>query len=229
MRWLLLSCVAVVGCFTEPEASPDACVRGQAGCDCDAGTCDAGLECVASIDKCVPDDCSPGERTCTCARGEVCLAGLECRGGVCLEPQAGTTGNMTTSVPTTSADASGNTIMSGPTSDMTSDPLTGSSDSGHTSDGTTSVMTTDTGFETEAVDCDMCLLTAQSSACMTEFADCMLDDGCDSMRYCIFVDGVDYSSCCPVSDVEGRELWNDYVECAMMRGCVGQCPWLCMP
>jgi hypothetical protein len=218
VRWLLLTLVVVTGCFTEPDASPDACVDGRAGCDCDAGTCEAELECVASIDKCVPNDCTPGERTCTCTDTGECLGALACREGVCADPQTGTTGNMSTSAPTTDDSGSASTSSTDTTS-----PLSTSDSSG--SESTAGMMMT-TASDTVMPDCNMCLLEAINGEC----TDCASNSGCVAIHDCIFIEGNGFGSCCSDQNEfpKNQAAWNEYVVCAMAtETCMGQCDWSC--
>ena len=85
--------VLVVGCARSPITIDDgesgtgsdggSCIAGEADCECNAGLCLAGLECVDNI--CVSPTCTPGELGCEC-NGGLCLAGLECVDNVCMEP-----------------------------------------------------------------------------------------------------------------------------------------------
>lgn len=59
------------------------CIPGEPDCECNAGLCLAGLECIDNI--CSSPECTPGELGCECNDG-LCLSGLECVAGMCLEP-----------------------------------------------------------------------------------------------------------------------------------------------
>jgi hypothetical protein len=201
--WLALALVAA-GCFSE-SPSAGGCVDGEAACDCrpDA-TCDAGLECIASIDKCTPVGCTPGSESCTCVDGD-CLTGLVCDGGVCIPPSAATTGGDVSMSGTTSPDTVADTTLGSSTTPVTmtdpattdptdaSDPTippddTSASDVTESMSGTVSTDPTDASDPTlsDASDsvsfsdtvmevCPACIDSAAFGVCQEAYDDCQTD------------------------------------------------------
>jgi hypothetical protein len=241
--WLVLLCVA--GCFSEPNTSGGGkeCVDKAPGCDCGEGdTCDAGLECVVSIDKCVPLDCTPGTRTCLCTDAGGCDGELVCDGGVCLEPRTGSTGNET-NAGTSTADPSSITAGSStnPTDAMstTGPEVTSSSSTGSNPLDTSSTEPTDPTMPSESssseggpVDCVSCLQDSSIGACMMEYAVCVSDSetgGCDSLQACVFANTA-LASCC--DDNQGTVMthlyWNAFVFCAQANECMNMCSETCV-
>jgi hypothetical protein len=187
--------LAIAACFSEP-APDDSCRPGAAGCDCRARTCDDGLECIASIDKCVPIDCDAGTNNCTCADGDVCFPPLVCMGGICHEV-AGTSGV---------ADGSGSASSQTITLETTS---TGADASSST-----------TGGPLPDPVCLACveMQWAVGSACSQHFLQCESDLGCAAIHTCYVMNGTQ-ASCCEGTCGAPRMAWNGFL------GCVdGQCP-----
>ncbi len=103
----------------------NACIPGGLGCECNAGQCLAGLECVGDI--CSDPNCMPGELSCECNDGQ-CLGDLECVGNVCLEgsgtSDASTGDGDTTETDTTSDGCgAGEMLCNGSCTDVMTDDL----------------------------------------------------------------------------------------------------------
>jgi hypothetical protein len=238
--WLALTLVAV-GCFSEPSSS-GGCVDGEAACDCRTDdTCDEGLDCVATIDKCVPTGCTPGSESCTCVDGD-CLSGLVCDGGVCIPPSAATTGgdaSMSDSMATVGTVTMSVTITASDPSDSTSTPddtsatePTGMSASMSTDPSDTSVGGTEesTGAsETSSEMCPGCIDSAASSTCGNEASVCQdhgENMGCKALQGCI--SGlVPVDDCCAAASPIARAYWNALVTCAQMDTCTDACEPFC--
>jgi hypothetical protein len=247
-RWLLL--LAITGCFSEANDPPGACTPGEPGCDCTRdGTCVEGSECVASIDKCVPENCMPGSRTCTCAPGDECLGALTCQEGVCLDPQPETTGdptNASTNPSTTDATNTG-PMTSSPGTETVTDTVT---DTMPSDTGTASEPTTDTGSEVSddsssvsttmpiadvpvMVVCSECLVDASmNDACSSYFDNCAGDsepDGCGELYICATTSGDSVQNCCDDNNgtMTGHILWGVFADCAQEHDCMMQCYLMC--
>jgi hypothetical protein len=233
------SMLCVVGCFAEPTTNVDEqCADGKPGCDCGVdGACDAELECVISIDKCVPLDCSPGALTCTCTDGGGCDDMLVCNGGVCLEPQAGTSGHDSGIAEASSAgsEASSTTASSTetlsttdlPTTTLTTDTLDSS-----ITDVTDATLSTDTGAsEGGPFDCQACLSAATSGGCATEYSVCIASEtvgGCQELQQCVFDGLSSIPDCCETyADPTGHLQWNAFAVCADGMECMGMCTSTC--
>lgn len=241
MRFVALALTVLAGCFSESSDTPgDPCVAGAAGCDCTpAGSCNDGLECVASIDKCVEDNCTPGDRNCTCSDAGLCFATLECRGGVCLdaipdttggvtvadsgETNAPETGTPTTSSPTTTVDPS-TTVDSSAT--MTMGSSTSVTEGEDVSSGSSGAMTSSS--ETIELSCYACLNAAAEDACAMQHGLCVGTGGCAATSNCVLVQEDLLATCCAKVEV-ASEVWNDFVTCAQTQDCMGQCDWSCPP
>ncbi len=248
--WRLLLLLVFAGCFSETEDLPgETCKDGEPGCDCTAeGTCLEGNECVASIDKCVPIDCTPGSRTCTCAEQMQCLGDLQCTGGVCLDPPPATTGDPT--VASTTRDATDDTLTGPMTSSQdteTSPATVGPVDTGDTSGMSSISSTTDSPTSTDdmgslsdpsvtassdsgvgPVDCEDCLFASANGACNTSAQTCFGDSaagGCSDLFYCIVDETDTVSACC---DANGETpmshlFWGIFLDCAQMQECMMMC------
>jgi hypothetical protein len=232
------------GCFSEAPSS-SGCIDGEAACDCrpDA-TCDEGLECIASIDKCTPIGCTPGDESCTCVDGN-CLSGLVCSGGVCVPPSTATTGDDASVSSTTSTDTVAETTMGpGTTPSTTIDSLTSNStvpplDTGETDPtGMSGSVSTDPTLETlseasisdTSMDvCPECIELSSGQGCAAEYETCFLDDaanGCSQLMECIFEGGTT-DACCSGASADAPMLWAALVGCAEMNTCLGGCGLYC--
>lgn len=237
-RWLVL--LATTGCFSERNAPPSECTRGEPGCDCASdGTCADGSECVASIDKCVPEDCTPGSRTCTCAAGMECLGMLTCQGGVCLDPAPDTTADPTNASGAQTSEAS----VTGP---MTSSPGTdtvtdtsmptsataGTDSSVDTGEEMTSASTT-APSDVGTVDCLQCLVEASADPmCTDAYGNCSDDSalgGCKGLYTCVVDQEAGLQECCETYNgtMTGHLLWSAFTSCAQDTACMGACYFTC--
>jgi hypothetical protein len=252
MRWAwLATALLVAGCFEEtPSAS--GCVDGEAACDCKTdGTCNADLECIASIEKCVPIGCTPGSESCTCV-DDTCLGELVCSEGVCMTPDAATTGggaSMSGSISDSVADTgpsttAGATDPSDPSvtdpsvtdpSDPTIPPDTDTIDpTDLTTSMTTDVTASDPTVMTDASAsdsfgglCPDCIATAGMNMCSAEYDACVQNVGCQEVYQCILnLGGV--IDCCPLGNDGAANLWNDLVDCAQLHECAGNCHQNCL-
>jgi hypothetical protein len=231
------------GCFSEPSTNTgEQCVDGKPGCDCGVDdACDAGLECVISIDKCVPLDCTSGAFTCTCTDGGGCSGTLVCEGGVCLEPPTGTTGHesgvaevSTVGSAASSATSGGSSETLGtlsttdlPTTSLTTDTLEGS-----ITDVTDATLSTDTSAsEGGPFDCNACLEAAASGGCSTQFGMCNdaeVMDGCADLSQCVFDGNGSIAECCAEhGNATGHVHWNAFALCADAMECMGMCTSAC--
>lgn len=79
------------------------CESGTEGCSCDAGECDLGLQCVTqeTASECggmsysefaacleshsICEECTAGTEACPCTDDGLCLDGLMCASGVCVD------------------------------------------------------------------------------------------------------------------------------------------------
>jgi hypothetical protein len=164
--------IGVVACFSEPSGvGMQECRGGELGCPCEDGTCNAGLACAPSIDRCVGESCSPGSPGCTCLSDE-CIGGAVCDDGFCRADEstsgadptdASATASNATSGGSTSAE-SGSTSNEGSSGLATSDPSAaeGPVETATTqADGTdTSSTSTSGGTCGELASCDECLACA---------------------------------------------------------------------
>lgn len=219
MRALLFGLVAIAisGCFdpdspsgSGTDSSADTsgtgggCQPGGSGCPCYGNaTCDAGLECNATVELCIPADCTPGSDACTCNDG-ACLTGLECEAGVCVMPSA-TTDPATTDPATSDPTTDPSTTDPSTTDPSTTDPATTDpSDSSATDPTTTDPATTDpTGVDCEG-DCSSCLncAIADGGACGDPSLQCGADPNCVSLFDCCNVDPDGCATCCADAEQE---------------------------
>jgi hypothetical protein len=232
-----------VGCFAEPVTDTgEQCVDGTPGCDCRTGdACDAELECVISIDKCVPLDCRPGALTCTCTDAGGCSGSLVCDGGVCLEPQTGTTGHGTGIADDSNAGPEGGSTPGGSSSDtpgtlsttgLPTTTLTTDTVESSATDLTDATLSGDTGTtEVAPIDCAACLDTAATGSCSAEYSMCIADGtagGCAELQQCILEDGGPIAKCCSTyPDFTGHLNWNAFALCADAMECMAECTSSC--
>lgn len=226
MRCWCLAAIFVAGCFTEAP-TVGSCRKGEAACDCNPdGTCDAGHECVASIDKCIPTGCTSGTQSCTCVDDE-CLGTLVCSGGVCVPPDGVSTG-ADASISDSVADATissttlgtmSDPVMTEPTdttpvdSSTTDMPGTASSDPSDPSDPSVDATTvSDTG---PLEPCPACILLADD-ACERAITSCETDaatGGCNALMQCI-TGGNPVGECCLQASTKNAVfLWNQLLAC----------------
>ena len=218
-RGWLASTLIAAACFVEPP-TVTGCPRGEPGCDCDAGSCEAGSECVASIDKCVPDDCTPGTHTCFCTENGACDGVLLCREGVCVNEEMATGTGESAASSVTGSTGPGDSSMSAtstPTTEVSeSDPMTSSATStsddagsGETGSGSaTSTSSTGGGPMT----CEECILQQWSGkTCVIEQGACVGNSACMDIYDCFDVGG---PSCCG-KDSTAWMGWEDYIMCAL--------------
>jgi hypothetical protein len=232
MRERLLPLVLVaIGCFSEPVTNAGECVGGRPGCDCRAGQqCDEGSECVSSIDKCVPVECTPGAATCTCidVGAGMCSGALECRGGVCLEPGTGSDGGVASSTgdPGTSSTTNGSS-----TSLSTTDvpPVTETLGSSTSIDVTGVLESSSSG--SAPIDCLDCLQNAAVDSCADEFDTCTANErvgGCSTLAQCVLEETGTITECCEQNDGSSSHLhWNAFALCADANACQAMCLWAC--
>lgn len=230
--WLAVVCAAAA-CFTEvPSDNP--CPDGTPGCDCTSvGACDPGLECIVSIDKCVPIDCTPGSHTCVCTDAGACDDPDLCSGGVCLGPNGAGTGASTVSATTTTGPTSMTAGSSTDASGMqtTNDSLTTVSDTLDTSGTAVDTSLTTSASDTTPAGCPMCLEAASMGQCSVAFASCTSDGGaggCNDLQMCVLAGG-DVAGCCSDNDGgdNGQGRWNAFVSCASMTECSRECAPIC--
>jgi len=200
---LLGGCFSEVGSTPTPSdtdpTTPQMCTAGALGCVCYGnGSCDAELECAASIDMCVPADCEPRSHHCVCDAGN-CRDALMCIDGLCLEP-----GDDATAGDATVGSSPASTTVTDATADESTSQGASASASGwgESTDGTTSESTTETvPPDCEALSCGECVsCVAQPDApCAEEAVACEAVQGCMNAAGCLVscaVDGFCLDACC---------------------------------
>lgn len=218
---LSLLCAALLSCFSEPASPQGDCPPGSAGCDCNAGVCDVGLDCVGGIDKCVPSGCDPGSLACTCGVGDACFDGLVCEEHVCAAA-GGSTGAVTATDGSTSATSAPSTDMS---SDSGSSEPTGDTTRATMPDESTSMdpATTsadDTGGRNRA--CIECVANewGGNGDCGMSTQACIDNVECEAIHTCLLGDP-SLVACCSGSS-EANEAWNAFAACGAAQ-CGGVC------
>jgi len=234
MRALILGFVTIVlgGCFdpdspsgSGTDSSADTsgttggrCQPGNSGCPCYGNaTCDAGLECNATVELCIPADCAPGSEACTCNDG-ACLTELECQAGVCVTPSA-------TTDPATTDPATTDPATSDPTTDVTTDPAT--TDPATTDPTTTDPATTDPSDSSatdpattdptspcggECMECLQCAVGG-GNKCDGVSAECAADQGCNDLFNCCATGDADLCSICCIDYAASAPVFNNLAAC----------------
>lgn len=234
-------------CFSESPSS-SACVDGDAACDCKSdGTCNDGNECIVSIDKCVPSGCTPGGESCTCVDGD-CLGDLVCGEGVCMAPDAASTGGTgattgsvsdsvaetiteATTMPATSA-SSDPTIPPDTMSSDVTDAMTASASSDPTDPSDPTVVSETSQSESDSdsasSECPACIEGAVDDDCSEPFGTCYnANNGCNDVYDCVTTGG-DVTTCCAhARGPAARADWNALIECVQMHDCAGNCHPTC--
>lgn len=239
LRWTAVFALWLTGCFTE-EPPPSAgtttgpsCVEGAIGCECYGnGTCDAGLECDAGAQLCIPSGCTPGELACRCDDDQLCTDALQCQQGVCVEPgppPATDDGDSTTGPPPATDDGPATTTM-------TTDPDT-TNGPGPTTDDSSSSTGVDltTGGTVECDEgapgpgCQPCIdcVDNEPTACESAYDTCQGITGCITAAMCLRdcgLTGICFDDCC---DGLGMDATNAAFNLTFCR--TDNCPSTCGP
>lgn len=199
-------------CFTEPGIDPPvtddtggpSCMQGSAGCECYGnGTCDQGLTCETDLQRCIPENCTPGEDACVCAEGQ-CDAPSECNSGICESPGADDgvdDGGPGTSGTTTAGDGSSATSVSADDTSTSEPSTTGDPDS---TTGPGPEETSDSGgpvCDAAGGECEPCFdcVDAPGSTCEDAHDACLGISGCMTAVSCLTdcgLDGICFDPCC---------------------------------
>lgn len=208
-------------CFTDPPAADTSddttggsCTIGEQGCACYGnGTCEAGLECSADVQLCIPEQCMPGDLACICADGG-CVPPYVCAGSLCM-PMASAS-----ETSDGSADTSGSTPSTG--TEVTS----ASSGTDSSSDGAVDTTSDPTGgVECAAESCPDCVSCVDTHACAAEVAACDVVNGCMTAVDCLIQCGVYLDCldpCCADLTTEQLAVVNDLILCKSDE-CVATC------
>lgn len=169
----------------------------EQGCSCTAAAgCDAGLECAASVDKCVPADCEAGFPACVCSNGQ-CTDGYHCADGICVagdDTQTGGPGSTgpepTTTDPTssTAGDSTEPTSTMPTTATETAETSTAEADGPMPESSSGSGESSSGGMPTcaDEADCGACFACAiaEDGPCVEDDAACQGDDQCMGLETC---------------------------------------------
>jgi hypothetical protein len=233
--WLAL----LLGCASEDDG--DTCKEQGCKCTAEAG-CDAGLECNASVDTCVPADCMPGFAACVCSDGQ-CTDGYHCADGICVggddsatsDPgSSGPDPTLTSTDPTTSSTAEDSTE---PTATMaTTEPAESTetaeadgpmpeSSSGEASSSSGEPTCAD---EAECGACFECAI-AEAGPCAEDDAACQGDDQCMGLETCASNCAADgrggdcVNTCCGLFEDGGQPPYSTLSAC-LNDACGDICP-----
>jgi hypothetical protein len=215
-------------CFAEPpiadtpdETSGASCSAGQQGCVCYGnGTCEAGLECNAQVELCIPERCVPGDLACVCANGD-CAVPYVCTQGLCM-PNTGASESSVGSADSTGA-SSQDTGSEG-TGTTTSTSEHGSSSADDTGSETSSGGDP-TGEGCAAQACATCVECVDAEACAPEVVACDGVNGCATAVECLIQCGVYLDCldpCCSGLTPEQLVVVNDLMLCKSDE-CIATC------
>lgn len=209
-----------------------ACSSGG-GDSCTEKGCEAGLECAADVDKCIPADCTPGLAECVCSNGQ-CVAGTHCAEGICmpggttLDPS---TGSGSSGPVVTESSGSASTTTSA--SEDASSSVSADSGPGTTEESGESVSSGSSGEPTcaDERDCEACLACAVAviGPCADDSMTCADDEQCQGLQTCVancaaMGDGGQcVNQCCGLFENGNMPPYSDLAMC-MSDACGELCP-----